>query len=225
MATELRLGVIDSGCRLSQMPTVVAARRFWLQDGLLQEGEAQPDALGHGGAVLERLREGAGEVPVLVAQVFSDQGRTSALQVAAALLWLVEQGATLVNLSLGLQQDRAVLREACDAAQAAGVVLCASSPARGGPVYPASYPNVLRITGDARCRIGQWSWLGTAQADFGAPVGGNAQAGASLACAALTGRMCALLREHPELQPAQLRAWLQAHATFVGPERRGIDEP
>ena len=208
MATELRLGVIDSGCTLSQMSTVVAARRFWLQDGLLQEGEAQPDALGHGRAVLECLREEAGDVPVLVAQVFSDQGRTSALQVAAALLWLVEQGATLVNLSLGLQQDRPVLRQACAAA-----------------VFPARYPDVLRITGDARCRAGQWSWLGTAQADFGAPVGGNAQAGASLACAALTGRMCALLREHPELQPAQLRAWLQAHAAFVGPEHRGVDEP
>ncbi|WP_411382540.1 S8 family serine peptidase [Pseudomonas sp. L7] len=225
MVAELRLGVIDSGCTSAQMPTVLAARRFWLQDGLLQEGEALPDTLGHGRAVLERLREGAGDTPMLLAQVFSDQPRTSALQVAAALLWLVEQGATLVNMSLGLQQDRPVLRQACAAAQAAGVVLCASSPARGAPVYPASYPNVLRITGDARCSAGQWSWLGTAQADFGAPLGGNAQAGASLACAALTGRMCAVLREHPELQPAQLRAWLQAHAAFVGPERRGVDEP
>lgn len=48
-------------------------------------------------------------MPLLVAQVFSAQASTSALQVAAALLWLVEAGVTLVNLSLGLQQDRSQL--------------------------------------------------------------------------------------------------------------------
>lgn len=224
MSAELRVGVIDSGCSPVQAGTLAAVRRFWLEDGMLREGAAQADLLGHGSAVLARLQAEAGEVPVLLAQVFSEQASTSALQVAAALLWLVEEGATVVNLSLGLHQDRPVLRQACAEAQAAGVLLCASSPAQGGPVYPASYPGVIRVTGDARCAPGQWSWLATAQADFGGYVGDRGMAGASLGCAALSGRIAALLREAPEMSQQQLVDWLKAHAAFIGPERRGAQD-
>ncbi|MBK4997805.1 peptidase S8 and S53 subtilisin kexin sedolisin [Pseudomonas sp. S31] len=221
MRHDLRIGVIDSGCAPAQAGAVLAGRRFWLEDGTLHHGPLQPDRLGHGSAVLASLQAEAGQAPLLLAQVFNGQGATSALQVAAALLWLAEQGATLVNLSLGLQQDRPVLRRACAEAQAAGVLLCASSPARGGPVYPASYPDVIRVTGDARCAPGQWSWLGSAQADFGGYVGERGMAGASLGCAALSGRIAALLQQQPGLDRAQLVAWLQANAAFIGPERRG----
>lgn len=221
MVNEQRIGVIDSGCSPEQAATLVAARRFWLEEGMLHEGEPLPDHLGHGSAVLARVRDEACGLPLLVAQVFDRQWSTSALQVAAALLWLVEQGATLVNLSLGLHQDRPVLRQACAEAQAAGVLLCASSPARGGLVYPASYPGVLRITGDARCAPGQWSWLGSGQADIGGYVGGQGMAGASLACAALSGRIAKVLDQHPDMDHPQLLAHLRAGAAFTGPERRG----
>ncbi|OUM36799.1 peptidase S8 and S53 subtilisin kexin sedolisin [Pseudomonas putida] len=223
MGTDLRIGIIDSGCSPEQANGLLAARRFWLEDGQLREGEMLPDQLGHGTAVLAGLQRESGPVPLLVAQVFSDQASTSALQVAAALLWLVEAGATLVNLSLGLQQDRLVLHQACAEALAAGVLLCASSPAQGGPVYPASYPGVLRITGDARCAPGQWSWLGTRQADFGGYVGEGGRAGASLGCAALSGRIAALLRDEPGMDRQQVHEWLRDHATFIGPERRGAN--
>jgi len=221
MASEQRIGVIDSGCSPEQAETLVSARRFRLEDGVLCEGEPLPDHLGHGSAVLARLQAEAGDLPMLMAQVFERQWSTSALQVAAALLWLVEQGATLVNLSLGLHQDRPVLRQACAEAQAAGVLLCASSPAQGGPVYPASYPGVLRITGDARCAPGQWSWLGSGQADIGGHVGGQGMAGASLACAALSGRIAAMLEQHPDMDHQQLLTRLRDGAAFTGPERRG----
>ncbi|RAS22500.1 MULTISPECIES: subtilisin-like serine protease QhpE [unclassified Pseudomonas] len=219
MAAEFRVGVIDSGCAPSQ--ALVMARRFWLEEGVLCEGELQPDRLGHGSAVVTRLQAEAGELPLLLAQVFTEQGSTSALQVAAGLFWLAEQGVTLINLSLGLQQDRPVLRQACAEVQAAGVLLCASSPAQGNAVYPACYPGVIRITGDARCTPGQWSWLGTAQADFGGYVGERGMAGASLGCAAVAGRIAALLQRQPGMDRQQVHAWLQAHATFSGPERRG----
>lgn len=220
MGHDVRVGVIDSGCSPAQALCLCAARRFWLEDGVLRDGELQPDRLGHGSAVLARLQAQAGQVPLLVAQVFAEQASTSALQVAGALLWLAEQGATLVNLSLGLQQDRPVLRQACAEVQAAGVLLCASSPAQGSAVYPAAYPGVIRITGDARCAPGQWSWLNSAQADFGGYVGERGMAGASLGCAAVTGRIAALLQQQPDLERDQVVAWLQAHAAFVGPERR-----
>ncbi|MEG1038356.1 MAG: S8 family serine peptidase [Pseudomonas sp.] len=224
MVNNVQVGVIDSGCSVLQAPRVDAGRRFWLDQGVLCEGDVQDDVLGHGSAVLEQLLSQAAGVSVTIAQVFDSRGATSVLQVSAALLWLVEQGVQVINLSLGLSQDRPVLRQACAQAQAAGVILCASSPARGGPVYPASYPGVVRITGDARCASGQWSWLNTAQAEFGAAVGARAgSAGASLGCAALSGQICAYLAEHPGADREEVLAYLRENATYLGPERRGAE--
>ncbi|MFP3499938.1 peptidase S8 and S53 subtilisin kexin sedolisin, partial [Pseudomonas sp. SIMBA_059] len=69
MGTELRVGVIDSGCSSAQAVQVVGARRFWLEQGQLREGETLPDQLGHGSAVVAGLLRESGPVPLLVAQV------------------------------------------------------------------------------------------------------------------------------------------------------------
>jgi hypothetical protein len=60
--------------------------------------------------------------------VFDERGVTSALQVAAGIEWLVMRGVRLINLSLGLREDRPALREACAAAQDAGVSLDDEAP-------------------------------------------------------------------------------------------------
>ena len=244
MAAELRIGIVDSGHAPRQAPLVASARRFWLEDGELLEGEALPDALGHGSVVLDTLAGQAGPLRICVAQVFAERWHTSPLQIAAALHWLAEQDVALINLSLGLRNDRPVLREACALAQSAGILLCASSPAQGEPVYPASYPGVIRVTGDARCGPGQWSWLNSAQADFGAAVatplaGGpparpgcraatapnagaaNAVAGASVGCAALSGLIAGCLQRQPDASREAVLHWLREGAAFIGPERKG----
>lgn len=224
MATELAVGIIDSGFAAEQGDCVAHARRFWLENGELKEGDTQPDALGHGSVVLSTLTGQSGPIRLCVAQVFGDRWQTSPLQIAAALHWLIEQDVALVNMSLGLRNDRPVLREACVLAQASGILLCASSPAQGEPVYPAAYPGVIRITGDARCAPGQWSWLNSAQADFGAHVAAaNGVAGASVGCAALSGIIAGYLQANPGAGHEAVLTWLREGATFISPERRGHD--
>lgn len=221
LKAELRIGIVDSGHAPNQAG-VIAGRRFQLSDDGLDEGPLQPDSLGHGSAVLAAIAQRAPDVQICVAQVFDARGVTSALQIAAAIDWLVGCDVRLINLSLGLRQDRDLLRQACAVAQAAGVMLCASSPAQGEAVYPASYPGVVRVTGDARCLAEQWSWLDTAQADFAACVRSDdpRRAGASLGCAALSGHIAAFLLQHPHASDPQVLAWLREHASFRGPERR-----
>jgi len=222
MKPELRIGVVDSGHSAAQRVQVVAGRRFALIEDGLAEGALLDDPLGHGSAVIEAIAQRAPSAVFCVAQVFDQRGVTSALQIATAIDWLIAQDVSLINLSLGLRQDRPLLRTACAAAVARGIVLCASSPAQGEGVYPASYPQVLRVTGDARCTEQQWSWLDSAQADFAACVRGTypGQSGASLGCAALSGHIAGFLLAHPEASRQQIIDWLQANARYRGPERR-----
>ncbi|KAF1030578.1 MAG: Subtilisin E [Pseudomonas sp.] len=220
MKPEVRVGVVDSGHAVAQQGCVIAGRRFSLE----QEGELLEDALGHGSAVIEAIRRQAPSALLCVAQVFDGRGVTSTLQIAQAIDWLVTQDVRLINLSLGVRQDRDLLREACASAVAHGVLLCASSPAQGPGVFPANYPQVLRITGDARCSEQEWSWLDSAQADFAACVRGVSagQSGASLGCAALSGHIARFLAEQPRANNAQVLQWLRDNARFRGPERRVV---
>ena len=161
-----------------------------------------------------RSRIGGGLQPFSDVQLVLAVGRT----------FDVVTSSSLEDPHLGLRNDRPVLRETCVLAQTAGILLCASSPAQGEPVYPASYPGVIRITGDARCAPGQWSWLNSPQADFGAHVAAaNGLAGSSVGCAALSGIIAGYLQSQPGANRDAVLHWLRDSATFIGPERRGHD--
>lgn len=224
MDGELRIGIVDSGYHPRQAEAVAATRGFWLDEQQqLQQGNPEPDHLGHGSTVLDMIMQQAPAARLCVAQVFQERWTTSPLQIAAALYWLMEKGVQVINLSLGVRQDRPLLREACAQAREAGIVVCASSPAQGAPVFPASYPGVLRITGDARCTGQQWSWLDSPQADFGTAVaarGAGALAGASIATATMSGLIAAFFLQHPTATRQQLLDHLRHEASFVGIEQR-----
>jgi subtilisin family serine protease len=217
------VGLVDSGVDIATAANLFASRAFRLAaDRRVVVAEPEPDRLGHGTALAGILARGVPGLRLLSAQVFLDTLSCSARQVAAALDWLVSQEARLVNMSFGLRQDRDVLRLACARAQAAGVILVAASPARGAPVFPASYPGVIRATGDARCAVDEISCLATAQADFGAHVrvDGGSVAGASVGCARLSAFAATFLARHPQASVEEVRIWLSERATYRGPERR-----
>lgn len=184
--------------------------------------DVQPDHLGHGTALANTILQQAPQTTLCIAQVFNQDWATSAAQVASAIDWLVMREVRLINLSLGLQQDRRILREACERAINAGVILVASTPAQGQSVYPAHYPGVIRATGDARCDFEQISWLDTPQADFGAYVRthNNKVVGASAGAAHLSGHIARCLCEHPQANQQWVQQHLQTLASFHGQERR-----
>lgn len=224
MPEPVRIGIVDSGCRADQLPKVLASAGFTLSEGQLQRVDALADQLGHGSEIVDIIAWEAPEARFLVAQVFRERLATSAGQVAMAIDWLVTQGAQVINLSLGLRPDRDVLALACARALKAGVILCASAPARGAAVYPAAYPGVFRMTGDARCDRGEISYLESEHADFGAhvrPLGASgAGVGASAGCAYLTGEVARYLRTGGRPVLSRVRRFLIERACYRGPERR-----
>lgn len=218
-----RIGIVDSGCPEDWMPGGRSAG-FVLADGQVACVPATPDRLGHGSAIGGVIRHIAPHSPLLVAQVFHQRFTTTAVQVAAAIDWLVGEGADVINLSLGLSQDRPVLADACVRALESGVIVCAASPARGDPVYPSAYQGVFRMTGDARCARDELSWLATRHADFGAHVrpleGALAGSGASIGCAHLAGHVARLLGAGVQQEAGAIAEALKAQARYRGPERR-----
>lgn len=101
MTPELRVGVVDSGHSPAQQGRVRGGRRFYLEVEGLGEAELQFDPLGHGTAIIEAIDRRAPRASIYMAQVFDQRGVTSALQIAAAIHWLLEQDVRLINLSLG----------------------------------------------------------------------------------------------------------------------------
>lgn len=225
-ADTIRIGVVDSGHGPSQAVRDSAA--FVLEHSELWLAEAEPDQLGHGTRIIEIIQSLAPDADILSAQVFRDRFTTTAAQVAAAIDWLVENGANVINLSLGLRQDRDSLREACEQALKQGVILCAASPARGTPVYPSRYPGVFRMTGDARCDRGEISRLETEYADFGACVrpldDSLGQSGASLGCAHLSAHLAGYLQQAEQSGLSAARDWLIKQSRYHGPEQRGVTD-
>ena len=231
MVDPVRVGLLDSGVGEDLAAHVGAAAAFGPRDeDAVDRGDAEPDRLGHGSALAAIILRHAPDAALLNAQVLGPRGTTSAAAVAAGLAWLTDQGADLITLSLGLRADRAVLREACAAAIAAGCVLLGAAPARGAPVYPSAYDGVIRVTGDARCAAAQVSHLASAQADFGACVravdervpivGAVPIAGASVAVAHACGLVAPAFGLGGARGGAAARDVLVRRADFHGPERK-----
>ena len=188
-----RIGLIDS---CGAHPRAVAAAAF---AGLSPQAAGQgvvADATGHGTRMADVICSAHASVELVLGQVFVGSTRANAASVAAAMDWAVLRGVQLLHLSLGLSADRTVLASAVQRALDAGVLIVAASPARGAPVYPASYAGVIRATGDARCAADEISHLRhwtfgaapsmVAERGSGLPKQGGASVGAAGVTRAIT---------------------------------------
>jgi subtilisin family serine protease len=135
--------------------------RWNFVDGGADVGMDEPvEGVGHGmgvagvvGALTDNgqgiASHGAGVPKLLLYRVFS-KGQSGALEatpenVARAILRAVDQGANVINLSLGATEDLGI-KPVIDYALSKGVVVVAAAGNDGGGLnYPARYPGVLAI--------------------------------------------------------------------------------
>ncbi len=217
------VGVIDSGYRLPAASWLIEQQRFFIEDGYLYSDSGIADPSGHGTAVIDVIRKHAAPTRIYSAQVLDSQGRSSTMQIQAAIEWLLSLNVMQINLSLGLNADNPALRQVCADAVSQGVVLVASSPAMGRRVFPAAYQGVIAVTGDARVKPVEWSWFQTNNdmAEYGAHVfGPGGQAGASIACAHLSGVIATYRQVYPQAALKDVVAHLQNNAGRTGPQKR-----
>ena len=223
---QVKVGIVDSGVSRAQRGTLAACVGIAPGGAGVERAVAHDDLMGHGTAVAQIILAEAPHAQLVSAQAFAGLRQADAACVAAGIDWCIEQRVRIVNLSLGLATDEPVLSAACRAAVAHGAIVIAAFPARGGSVYPAAYPGVLAVSGDARCGVGAWSIIEEQRLYGAAPFAadGLTPGGASYAAARLSGRAARFLASWPGAGADDFRRWLEAGAAFRGRERRRAKE-
>jgi subtilisin family serine protease len=227
----LRIGIVDTAID-ADLPALAQAR-------LRQQAFGAADAAdaGHGtaiAAILAGQGGGGGLLPgatLLAAQVFgrdaAGQPVADAVAVAAALDWLVKQGAAVANLSLAGHDNR-LIRVAVQRAAARGLILVAAAGNDGPaapPAYPAGYPEVIAVAAvDSRGRPDPAGNRG-AYIAFAAPGlqvwsptrdGGQLNSGSSFATPFVAAAVAAELMQGGRRDRRALEARLAAAALDLG---------
>jgi len=80
-------------------------------------------------------------------KVADDKGRVQASAVAEGIVWAVDNGASVINISVELREPSPELEEAVNYAWSQGAVIIAAAGNEGNdsPIYPAYYENSLAV--------------------------------------------------------------------------------
>jgi len=110
-------------------------------DGLVDE------QFGHGTFVASLVLAVAPEAEILPVRVLNDEGFGTASTVAAGIVWAVDAGATVLNISVDLPVVPEVVKEALKYAQDNDVLIVAAAGNGGQPdlIFPARFSQVIGV--------------------------------------------------------------------------------
>ncbi|HEY6713696.1 MAG TPA: S8 family peptidase [Rubrobacter sp.] len=228
-----KVAIVDSGV-YSEHPDIgrIIAQRDFV------EGDAvADDDYGHGTHVTgiaaaltdngKGVAGGCFECGLLIAKVMGARAFTTDSRIVEGINWSVNQGADVVNLSLGGPGNSSVLRTAVNRAygQGAVVVAAAGNDGRKVPRYPAAYSKVIAVsatTADGRLAPfstrGDWVDLaapGTNILSTSNSGGYEIQSGTSMSAPFVSG-LAGLLASQG-MSADSIRQRMEANAKDLGP--------
>lgn len=112
---------------------------------------------------LEGLTQGSTSVQILPVDVYGAQSETTTWNVALGIVQAVNNGATLLNLSLGGVTSSSMLQDLVAQVTAKGIPIFAAAGNQpvATPFYPAAYPQVIAVTGGNRNGISSYANFGS----------------------------------------------------------------
>jgi hypothetical protein len=149
---EIVVAVLDTGVAPHEdLPGLLPGRSFI--------GATEPDPNGHGthvaGIIAAAMGNGLGiaglapAVRLLPVQVLDAEGSGDHADIASGIIWATDNGADVINLSLGGEESSDVLSAAVQYAVSKDVIVVAAAGNSGSgsnaPMYPAAYDPVLAV--------------------------------------------------------------------------------
>lgn len=177
---------------------------------------------------------------VMSLDVANANGEITAADVASALSWATSHGADVANMSLRFLGNSQTLETACDAAEAAGMLLVAAAGNENQGdqgVYPASYDSVIGVGGvmDDGVTRAPWSNYNGYQDDLvelvapgttifssipGSQYNGTYGSGTSFAAPMVSGVAALLMSQNPTQSNRAIRSHLIATADGSLPDNQ-----
>ena len=119
------------------------------------DAHPEPGAPSHGTSMFQDVLRGvsnsagaSSSVQVLSVDVYGPDATANSFNVAAGIAAAINNGANIINLSLGSENDSQVLRDIIQQAAAKNIPVFAAAgntPTKN-PFYPAAYPEVISVT-------------------------------------------------------------------------------
>ena len=179
------VAVIDSGVSKEQVPDLKLTKFVQGYDFVNNKDDASDDH-GHGthvaGTIAQSTNNGYGvagiayEARIMPLKVLAASGGGTVADIAEAIKFAADNGADVINMSLGGGGASNMIEEAIKYAHSKGIVIVAAAgnEGRNAASYPARYPDVISVSAtDAAGDIANYSNFG-AGVDISAP-GGSAE--------------------------------------------------
>ncbi|MDD2708249.1 MAG: S8 family serine peptidase [Verrucomicrobiae bacterium] len=226
------VAVIDSG--VGEHPDF-AGKGLTCVDLIQGSGEDAKVVNGHGTAVASLIVGAHGVAPaadLLSIRVLSNEGVSDEFTLAQGLIMAADQGARVINLSLGSYGDGAVLREAVEYARQKGAIIVAAAGNDGlnDVAYPAKYEDVVAV-GAVDAAGNHVDFSNQGKVNLTAPGYGVhaawpenrmvSMSGTSGAAPLVSGALAGLLSENPGMSANEAVELLQRYSDDSGPA--GLD--
>jgi len=231
------VGIVDSGVDADH-PDVggvseAVVVRAGDDDRPLADADREPDVSGHGTACAALIRSIAPDCELISVRVLGADFTGTGRDLVAGLLWALQRGCRIVNLSLATtrREFASPLQELVDDAYFNNAIVVAS--AHNMPVlsWPWRFASVVSVASHDRGDSFEFHYnpqppvefyARGAELDVAWPGGGHIRVtGNSFATPHISAICALILAKHPRLTPFQVKSILYATANNVSDERRG----
>lgn len=239
---EIEIAIVDTGVDLDH-PDL--RNRLVKGYNVINEKAEPDDDNGHGTHVAGIIasetdnNEGVAGITwyskIMPVKAMGAKGYGTTFDIAKGIVWAVDHGADVINLSLGNYQPSNVLEEAVRYAYKKNVVMVSAAGNDGSdqPTYPSAYPEVLSVSAvDYDGNKASFSNYGD-YIDIAAP-GVNipstyfnkqyaALSGTSMAAPHVTGLAALILSANPDLRSSQVIRIIKNSAIDLGEQGKDIN--